>query len=254
METNAIKSYLSMFLRFFKEAKILDLKISMLSKRFRVFRKLFKKVKTFLKWIMGLNKEPWNKDRIVGKKRGFTLEQVHKIRDKLKELEDLFELALFYFGIDSMKRGSDFLRLKVKDVMTVQGEIIPIFYLKQKKTKVPNFVALTRPTQKILKLYIESRNLESDDYLFSLRKGRHISTVTLRLLIKKWATYAGIKDTSHYSGHSLRRTKFNLYRRKFNNIKKASISLGHLSMRATEEYAEEDEMEVALDLIGFEIL
>jgi hypothetical protein len=59
---------------------------------------------------------PWNKGRLTGQKRPFTLRQIWEIRIRLQLAGRVRELALFNLGIDSKLRACDLVRLRVTEV------------------------------------------------------------------------------------------------------------------------------------------
>jgi len=62
-------------------------------------------------------REPWNKDKLVGPKPPFKLQEIWAIRIRLEIEHRVRELAMFNLAIDSKLRGCDLVRLKVSDVM-----------------------------------------------------------------------------------------------------------------------------------------
>ncbi len=61
-----------------------------------------------------VNREPWNKGKIVGQKAPFKLKDIWALRVRLQRESRVRELALFNRGIDSKLRGSDLVSLKVR--------------------------------------------------------------------------------------------------------------------------------------------
>ena len=59
---------------------------------------------------------PWNKGKLTGQKRPFTLRQIWEIRIRLQIAGMIRDLALFNLGIDSKLRGCDLVRLRVSDI------------------------------------------------------------------------------------------------------------------------------------------
>ena len=60
-----------------------------------------------------VNREPWNKGKIVGQKAPFKLKDICALRVRLQMQDRVRELALFNLGIDSKLRGCDLVALKV---------------------------------------------------------------------------------------------------------------------------------------------
>ena len=63
-----------------------------------------------------VHREPWNKDKIVGRKAPFKLKDIWALRVRLQMEGRVRELALFNLGIDSKLRGCDLVSLKVRDI------------------------------------------------------------------------------------------------------------------------------------------
>src|ERR1700736_1989936 len=73
-------------------------------------------------------RQVWNKGLEVGKRDGFTPDQVKRIRDLLADrgVTGLRDLALFSTAIDTMLHGQDLLPLVVGDVQRRDGSIRPV--------------------------------------------------------------------------------------------------------------------------------
>jgi hypothetical protein len=59
---------------------------------------------------------PWNSDRIIGTKPPFKPQHVWAIRQQLKTVGRLRDLALFDCAINAKLRGCDLVKLRVSDV------------------------------------------------------------------------------------------------------------------------------------------
>src|SRR6478735_3491926 len=70
----------------------------------------------------------WNKGLEVGKRDGFTPDQVKRIRGLLADrgVPGLRDLALFSTAIDTMLHGQDLLALVVGDVQRRDGSMRPV--------------------------------------------------------------------------------------------------------------------------------
>ena len=70
----------------------------------------------------------WNKGLEVGKRDGFTPDQVKRIRGRLADrgVPGLRDLALFSTAIDTMLHGQDLLALAVGDVQRRDGSMRPV--------------------------------------------------------------------------------------------------------------------------------
>ena len=73
-------------------------------------------------------RQAWNKGLEVGKRDGFTPDQVKQIRGLLADrgVRGLRDLALFSTAIDTMLHGQDLLSLVVGDVQHRDGSIRPV--------------------------------------------------------------------------------------------------------------------------------
>jgi hypothetical protein len=67
--------------------------------------------------IISTARQPWNKDKLVGQKRPFKLNEIWTIRVRLQLSGRSRELALFNLGIDSKLRACDLVKLRVRDVL-----------------------------------------------------------------------------------------------------------------------------------------
>ncbi len=65
---------------------------------------------------MNVQREPWNKGKIVGQKAPFKVKDIWALRERLQMEGRVRELARFNLGIDSKLRGCDLVSLKVRDV------------------------------------------------------------------------------------------------------------------------------------------
>lgn len=155
--------------------------------------------------------------------------------EMLARRRDWRDLALMRVGIDSLLRAIDLVRLRVSDVKNCD-EIATELRIRQKKTKRGADPVLTPGTRKSLALWIEHAGLRPDDYLFpGERPDQHLSTTTLRRLVKSWAAQIGL-DPQHYSAHSLRRTKPLIMHQQGFDIVKIMTLLGHASLETTTHY------------------
>ena len=75
-----------------------------------------------------LTRRAWNKGLDVGKRDGFTPDQVKRIRGLLADrgVRGLRDLALFSTAIDTMLHGQDLLTLVVADVQRRDGSMRPV--------------------------------------------------------------------------------------------------------------------------------
>jgi len=64
---------------------------------------------------------PWNKDRIIGRKRPRLPRHVWSIRVRSKMAGNARDLALFNMAVDSRVRGCDLVGHRVRDVLAAGG-------------------------------------------------------------------------------------------------------------------------------------
>lgn len=180
---------------------------------------------------------PWNKWKVVWRKKPLTPREVRTLRNILVNLWNQKELALFSLAIDSMLRSSDLLNLTVNDITNSYGEILKEINLKQIKTKEWHKIRLSNQTIVILAEYISAYNKFDDDYLFTSRNNpnKPIDWRYYRGLVKKWVKLVGL-NPDNYSTHSLRRTRVSYIFKKTNNIEVARQLLGQKSVNSTTSY------------------
>lgn len=184
------------------------------------------------------NTEPWNKGRAVGQKRPFSKDEIKSIVRELDALKFHRDLCLFCVGIDTMLRGADLVRLKVHDLINIDGKPKTEFSWRQGKTSFPVVSTLTPYTCGAITHHVKAARLGSSEYLFRPSRGPikdHISTSTLRTLVKSWACMIGLDDTD-YSGHSLRRSKAALLYASGVRPEMLRLLLGHQNLQSTQSY------------------
>jgi integrase len=98
----------------------------------------------------------WNKGLEVGKRDGFTPDQVKRIRGLLADrgVPGLRDLALFSTAIDTMLHGQDLLALVVGDVQRRDGSMRPIIEVARARGMPPMRCALSNASTKALKKWI----------------------------------------------------------------------------------------------------
>ena len=65
--------------------------------------------------LVGFERAPWNKGRLIGQKRPLKPKKVWAIRIRLQIEKRRRDLALFNLAIDSKLRGCDLVRLRVAE-------------------------------------------------------------------------------------------------------------------------------------------
>ncbi|MBT5229097.1 MAG: tyrosine-type recombinase/integrase [Methylococcales bacterium] len=181
-------------------------------------------------------KVAWNKGKLIGQKRPFKIKEIWAIRVHLELANNVRELALFNLAIDSKLRASDLVRLKINDICH-GSEISKRAMVLQKKTKQAVQFEITEQARNSLKLWIDSKNLVSNDFLFPsrIKSSRHLSTRQYARIVNKWVVIIGL-DPADYGTHSLRRTKVTLIYRKTKNLRAIQLLLGHSKLESTVRY------------------
>lgn len=183
-------------------------------------------------------KEPWNKNKSLGQKKGYTPMQIKALRKILIDKGLIEDLALFNFVIDTMLRASDTLKIKVEDVVDWKGNVKEEINLKQKKTSKSHKVIISINTRKSLQNLIKKENKFENHYLFSSprhKENKPISRVYYSLLVKKWSKWLDL-DPRDYSTHSLRRTMAVIIYKKEKNLEIVRQLLGQKSIESTRAY------------------
>jgi len=142
-------------------------------------------------------------------KKGSTM-KVGPIRAK-KDIKAIVKLLsdnprdrlLFLMGINNGLRCGDLLKLKVSDVSEMKiGDSLTI---KEGKTGKENVLVINKPVFEALKVYLDFKEPEEDDYLFESRKGKGAITIqAVNNKVKKWTSDINLKG--NYGAHSLRKT------------------------------------------------
>ena len=134
----------------------------------------------------------WNKGLEVGKRDGFTPNQVKRIRGLLADrgIPGLRDLALFSTAIDTMLHGQDLLALVVGDVQRRNGSMRPVIEVARARGMPPVRCALSNASTKALEKWITASGKKRTDYLFPGRGRRPMSVRQLNHLLKLWVVNA----------------------------------------------------------------
>jgi site-specific recombinase XerD len=181
----------------------------------------------------------WNKGLEVGKRDGFTPDQVKRIRSRLADrgVPGLRDLALFSTAID-MLHGQDLLALVVGDVQRRNGSMRPVIEVARARRMPPVRCALSNASTKALEKWITASGKKFTDYLFPGRgvESRHpMGQRQLNRLLKLWVVEAGL-DPSDYSVESLRRTKALHILKGTGDLQTVRALLGHARIESTARY------------------
>ncbi len=180
----------------------------------------------------------WNKGKVVGKKKPFSKDQVQMIRLALAARGDVMGLAVFETSISIMLRASDFLRLRVGDVVSM-GEIVETFEVGQKKVGGRAVKChLSGRAQDALRAHLGLPRTDgaiNPDRPLWLSKGRRLSIWKYREIVRGFAELAHA-DPDKFGTHSMRRTFPAHVYRETQDIEAARQLLGHSSVASTSSY------------------
>lgn len=143
------------------------------------------------------------------------IKDINKIKTYFRGREDKRDYTIFVVGINIGLRASDLLQLKIKDVLNSDGSIKDSVKILEQKTKKVREFKLNKSCKDALEIYIKELNSPGvDDYLFSSRKGGHLTVKSLHKIIKTITRELNIKG--NYGTHTLRKTfAYHIY---INNI------------------------------------
>lgn len=179
---------------------------------------------------------PWNKGRLIGQKPPLKLQEIWSIRIRLQINHCHRDLALFNLAIDSKLRSCDLVKIKVRDIAH-GSRILSRAMVIQQKTGQPVQFEITPQTREALTVWIGSRNLSPNDFLFpSPVQGKgHITTRQYARIVKAWISLIGL-SADDYGTHSMRRTKATLIYKRTKNLRAVQLLLGHTKLESTVRY------------------
>jgi integrase len=186
--------------------------------------------------IPSIQRDPWNKGKLVGQKAPLKLKEMWAIRVRLQLADRRRELALFNLAIDSKLRGCDLVKLRVRDVC--QGQLIASrSIVLQQKTQRPVQFEITEPTRDALAAWIAYARLSLVQSLFPSRLSgsTHSSTRQYARIVSACVNQIGL-NRACYGTHTLRRTKATLIRRRTKNLRAVQLLLGHSKLESTVRY------------------
>src|SRR5919112_694187 len=114
--------------------------------------------------------------RPTGAKLALKPVHVWGIRIRLQVAGRLRDLALFDLALDSKLRGCDLVALRVSDLLSVSGVKSRVMIL-QRKTGRPVQFEVTEQARRSIAVWLESKQLGPDDWLFPsrMKRGCHLS-------------------------------------------------------------------------------
>jgi len=183
-----------------------------------------------------VNREPWNKGKLIGPKPPLRPKHVWATRTKLQLAHEVRDLALFNLAIDSKLRGCDVVAIRVEDVAP-RGYAVDRAIVRQKKTGRPVKFEITEQTREAIDAYLKYSRRASGQYLFPGRgaEDTHLTTRQYSRFLGQWLTSVGL-DQSVYGTHSIRRTKATLIYKRTGNLRAVQLLLGHTKIESTVRY------------------
>ena len=186
--------------------------------------------------LFRMPRKPWNAGRMIGAKAPLKPKHTWAIRQHLKSVGAVRDLAMFNIALDAKLRGCDLVRLRLADV-TQAGSVRQRSTIIQQKTGRPVPFEITEPARDALAQWLERRGSRPDDWLFPsrARPGTHIGTRQYARLVDRWVRMIDL-NASAYGTHSLRRTKVALIYKKTGNLRACQLLLGHGKLESTVRY------------------
>lgn len=157
--------------------------------------------------LFRMPRKPWNAGRMIGAKAPLKPKHIWAIRQHLRSVGAVRDLAMFNIALDAKLRGCDLVRLRLADV-TQAGAVRQRSTIIQQKTGRPVPFEITEPARDALTCWLERRGSRTDDWLFPsrTRAGAHIGTRQYARLVDRWVRMIDL-NASAYGTHSLRRTR-----------------------------------------------
>lgn len=158
------------------------------------------------------------------------------IRQHLRTVGNVRDLALFNCALDAKLRGCDLVKLRVSDVAP-GGIIRDRATVIQQKTGRPVPFEITDASRDALSAWLALRGKRADDWLFPSRSrpGDHLTIRQYAKLVAEWVTMIELEPGA-YGTHSLRRTKVALLYKKTGNLRVCQLLLGHRKLESTVRY------------------
>jgi integrase len=167
--------------------------------------------------------------------------------------------CLFVFGINTGRRISDILTLRVKDIIDSDtGKIIDKFYIHEDKTGKNSFIKLNKSVKEAIQMYIgyltdNDNSFSLDNYLFKTRESdsSHMTRQQVWNIMKKMSKELDLQ--ANIGATSTRKTfAYQGIVKNLDNpyaVARVSEALNHSSERITRHYIglDEEEMERLYD-------
>lgn len=152
-------------------------------------------------------------------------------RIKRQRADNLRDVCLFTFGINTAYRANELLSITVGQVKDrAPGHRLE---LKQSKTGKYRAVTLNENVIAAVDAWLQSTSLKDEDYLFMGLQGP-LTVPTVSTMVKRWCMNAGLRG--HYGSHTLRKTWGFWQRQRGTPIPLLMEAFGHSTQRQTLDY------------------
>lgn len=232
-----INSDIINFIYFLSENNYEEATISLKTKQLKLFFEYLYNIKH------NIFKEPFRTIKTISNKyekipNYLSYEEAKKLENAYESYNDTYSIrnnAIIHLLLHCGLRNSELVNLKINDIKLDNNTFTIIGKGNKERTGY-----LESSTKQALLKYLEIRKLlkpikKYSQFLFLSKKGRSMSSETLRLMIKKTYDYVGLNDKV-YSVHTLRHTCATLLYRNGTNIRTIQELLGHSTIEVTKIY------------------
>jgi len=180
----------------------------------------------------------------MNKPEALTLEEFRQLRELLKEeatnggRTEVRDRAIIELLFTLTLRVSDFLDLKVKDLVKENGEVKKAITMTESKNKNHKGIFVRPKPEQALRDWLSLAGLERSNYLFpSPYTDDHISRQQVDNIIKKYVKRIDLeKDNKVVSSHSGRKTMGRRLWKNGVNMQEIRKILGHTNEETTRKY------------------
>jgi integrase len=165
-------------------------------------------IKRFWKEVRKLGRHHGNNGNGANRGDILSVDPIRNLKDVRRIIRNLKDRPrdqlLFIMGVNNGVRTKDLLKLKVGQVRGVRMN--GMVQIRESKTGKVNVITLNKPVYQALRRYLNSRNLDAENYLFSKYSDpdKPISPYFAGRLIQKWCSDIGLKG--RFGSHTLRKT------------------------------------------------
>ncbi len=146
------------------------------------------------------------------------------------------DYLLFVVGLNTALRISDLLALRVKDILSRQGDIVEALHIREQKTGKEKKIKLNQSAREAIEFYFNKAGVkDGDEFLFkSLRSNAALDRIRANSLVNKWCNEVGLQG--RFGTHTLRKTWGYRARKLGKPIELIQEKLGHRSPAVTRRY------------------